>query len=34
MGQIWHFNSTYLYITIRYMTKLIMQFLGLNETCE
>ena len=34
MGQIEHFNLTYLYITIRYMTKLIMQFLRLNETCR
>ena len=33
MGQIYHFNRAYLYITIRYMTKLIMQFLRSNETC-
>ena len=32
MGQIWHFNPTYLYITIIYMSKL--QFLCLNKTCR
>ena len=32
MGQIWHFNPTYLYISN--MTQLIMLFLRLNETCR
>ena len=34
MGQIQHFNPTYLYITIKYMTKFIRQLLRLNETCR
>ena len=32
MGQILHFNPAYLYITTRYMSKLSLQFLCLNET--
>ena len=34
MGQIWHFNPAYLYNTITYITKLLMQFLRLYETCR
>ena len=34
MGQIWHFNPAYLYITITYMRKLVLQFLCLNKTCR
>ena len=34
MFQIQHFNPAYLYITIRYITKLIMQVLRLKETCR
>ena len=32
MGQIYHFNPAYLYITTTYMSKLWLQFLCLNET--
>ena len=34
MCQIYHFNPDYLYITITYITKLLMQCLRLNETCR
>ena len=34
MGQILHFNLAYLYNTITYITKLLMQFLRLYETCR
>ena len=34
MGKIYHFNPDNLYITITYITKLLMQFLRLNETCR
>ena len=34
MSQNYHFNPAYPYITIRYMTKLILQFLCFNETCR
>ena len=34
MGQIYHFNPDYLYITITYIIKLLMQLLRLKETCR
>ena len=34
MGQISHFNPAYLYNTITYINKLLMQFLRLYETCR
>ena len=34
MGQILHFNPAYLYITITYITRLLIQFSRLNETCR
>ena len=34
MGQILHFNPAYLYNTINYITKLLVQFLRLYETCR
>ena len=34
MGQLKHYNPGYLYITITYITKLLMQCLRLNETCR
>ena len=34
MGQILHFNPAYLYNTITYITKLLMQFLRLYKTCR
>ena len=34
MGQIKHFNPAYLYNTITYITKLLMQYLRLYETCR
>ena len=34
MSQIYHFNPAYLYITIRYKTALLMQFLRLNKPCK
>ena len=34
MVQILHFNPAYFYNTITYITKLLMQFLRLYETCR
>ena len=34
MSQNYHFNPAYLSITITYITKLLMQFFRLNETCR
>ena len=34
MGQIFPFNPAYLYITITYITRMIMQFLRLKGTCR